>query len=290
MFKKILLLTAAIVTSSFATWDYFGLLQNNSGSVKTGLYYDWDGDWSQMGLKVGARVNIVPQFELSFQSFGYQFWGEKECDDDDEKPECKTYEEGGKGLRDLVIGARYALDPELYLFLDFNLPIGRDKNDGNGTTSPSNHEMYIYAGAQHHRDIASIKGASYGAEAGLFWGFKHHDRERGLELRLGGEFDFTLPSAPVTLLVGGQFWFRLFASEYDASAYGTGTKKDKEMHDDWSHQWKFWVGASVPLSDDISIKGTIIARSQDLKNKSYEPDIMMEGDALGVTLEMEFKF
>ena len=69
MFKKILLLTAAIVTSSFATWDYFGLLQNNSGSVKTGLYYDWDGDWSQMGLKVGARVNIVPQFELSFQSF-----------------------------------------------------------------------------------------------------------------------------------------------------------------------------------------------------------------------------
>jgi hypothetical protein len=62
------------------------------------------------------------------------------------------------------------------------------------------------------------------------------------------------------------------------------------MHDDWSHQWKFWVGASVPLSDDISIKGTIIARSQDLKNKSYEPEIVMEGDALGVTLEMEFKF
>ena len=95
MFKKILLLTAAIVTSSFATWDYFGLLQNNSGSVKTGLYYDWDGDWSQMGLKVGARVNIVPQFELSFQSFGYQFWGEKECDEDNN---C-GYADGGKGLR-----------------------------------------------------------------------------------------------------------------------------------------------------------------------------------------------
>ena len=280
MIKKIILLAAVIATSSFATWDYFSLLQNNQGSVKAGLYYDWDGDWSQMGLKVGGRVNITPSFELSFQSFGYQFWGEHECDN------CP---EGGKGIRDLAIGARYALDPELYFFLDFNLPIGNDKVKGSGTshatTPPSNHEMYIYAGAQHSRNINSIKGASYGTEAGLFWGFKHHERERGLELRLGGEFDYLLPSAPVTLLIGGQFWFRIFASEYN-----NGTKKDKEMHDDWSHQWKIWVGASVPLSDAISLKGQIIARSQDLKNKNYEPDIVMEGDALGFTLDMEFKF
>ena len=32
MFKKVILLAAAIATSSFATWDYFGLLQNNSAS------------------------------------------------------------------------------------------------------------------------------------------------------------------------------------------------------------------------------------------------------------------
>jgi hypothetical protein len=235
-----------------------------------------------MGLKVGARVNIVPQFELSFQSFGYQFWGEKECDEDNN---C-GYADGGKGLRDLVIGARYALDPELYLFLDFNLPIGRDKNDGNGTTPPSNHEMYIYAGAQHHRDIASIKGASYGAEAGLFWGFKHHDRERGLELRLGGEFDYTLPSAPVTLLVGGQFWLRLFKSEY------YNGNKDVDLHDDWSNQFKFWLGVSLAATDDISINGQIIARSQDLKKKAKDNGVQigMEGDALGFVVDIEFKF
>ena len=62
MFKKVLLLAALIATYSFATWDYFGLLQNNQGSIKAGLYYDKDDDWSQMGLKVGARFNISHKF------------------------------------------------------------------------------------------------------------------------------------------------------------------------------------------------------------------------------------
>lgn len=277
MFKKILLLTAAIVTSSFATWDYFGLLQNNQGSVKAGLYYDTDDDWSQMGLKVGARMNVTPQFELSLQGFGYQFWGEKDCD---------ACSEGGSGLRDLVIGARYALDPELYFFLDFNLPIGKDKAKGIGTTAPSSNEMFIYAGAQHHSDINAIKGAAYGTEAGLFWGFEHNKLERGLELRLGGEFDFTLPSAPVTLLVGGQFWLRLFKSEFDNG------QKDVDLHDDWSNQFKFWVGANFAINQQISLNGQIIARSQDLKKKAKDNNVQigMEGDALGFTVDMEFKF
>ena len=126
MIKKILLLAAALATSSFATWDYFSLLQNNQGSVKAGLYYDTDHDWSQMGFNVGARMNLSPQFELSIHSFGYQLWGETDCDN------C---EEGGGGLRDLAIGARFALDPELYFFLDFNLPIGKDHKRNFGRKS-----------------------------------------------------------------------------------------------------------------------------------------------------------
>ena len=277
MFKKIILLAAVIATYSFATWDYFGLLQNSQGSFKAGLYYDTDDDWSQMGLRVAARMNVTPQFELSLQGFGYQFWGETDCD---------ACAEGGSGLKDLAIGARFALDPELYLFLDFNLPIGKDKAKGYGTTAPSSHEMYIYAGAQHHKDISSIKGAAYGTEAGLFWGFEHHDRERGLELRLGGEFDYTLPSAPVTLLVGGQFWLRLFKSEY------YNGNKDMDLHDDWSNQFKFWLGVSLAATDDISINGQIIARSQDLKKKAKDNGVQigMEGDALGFVVDVEFKF
>lgn len=277
MIKKVILLAAAIATSSFATWDYFGLLQNNQGSVKAGIYYDTDDDWSQMGLKVGARMNATPQLELSLQGFGYQFWGETDCD---------ACSEGGSGLRDLVIGARFALDPELYFFLDFNLPIGKDKAKGYGTTAPSNHEMYIYAGAQHHNEINAIKGASFGTEAGLFWGFRHHDKERGLEARLGGEFDYALPSIPMTLLVGGQFWFRLFRSEYD-----NGTKSDAKLHDDWSTQFKFWFGASFAVNSNMAINGQIIARSQNLKKRAADGTaIMMEGDALGFTMDVEFKF
>ena len=276
MIKKVLLLAAALVTSSFATWDYFGLLQNNQGSIKAGLYYDKDDDWSQMGLKVGARFNISPKFELSLQSFGYQFWSETDCD---------ACEEGGNGIRDLMIGGRFAMTPMVNLFLDFNLPIGREKYDGLGTTPPSHHEIFLYFGAQIHNDIASIKGAAFGSEAGVFWGFEHHKQERGLELRIGGELDYTLPSAPVTLLIGGQLWLRLFRSEYDNG------NKDVSLHDDWSNQWKFWVGAEFAVTNQILIKGKIIARSEDIKRKSKDPfTINMEGDAVGFTLDVEFKF
>lgn len=277
MIKKIILLAAMIATSSFATWDYFGLLQNNQGSVKAGLYYDKDDDWSQMGLKVGARMNATPQLELSLQGFGYQFWGETDCD---------ACAEGGSGIRDLVIGARFALDPELYFFLDFNLPIGKDKAKGTGTTAPSSGEMYIYAGAQHHRDINAIKGAAYGTEAGVFWGFRHHNKERGLETRFGGEFDYKLPAAPVTLLVGAQFWLRVFRSEYD-----NGVKSDAKLHDDWSTQFKCWFGATFNINENVSLNGQIIARSQNLKKKAVDGNsIPMEGDALGFNLDFEFKF
>ncbi len=271
MIKKIILLAAAIATSSFATWDYFGLLADGQVSTKAGIYYDWDGDWSQMGLKVGARMNIAPQIELSVQSFGFQFWGEWDCD---------ACPDGGYGLRDLVLGSRYALDPELYFFLDFNIPIGREKGAG---TPPSQGEIYLYFGAQHHKNIEAVQGVSYGAEAGIFWGFEHDDLERGLEVRFGGELDYKLPKVPLTLLVGAQFWLRVFESE----------DNDKGLHDSWSDQWKFWFGANYAIKENISINGQIILRSQDLehrKNNEGFRQIPMEGDAFGFTVDMEFKF
>jgi hypothetical protein len=42
----------------------------------------------------------------------------------------------------------------------------------------------------------------------------------------------------------------------------------------------------------MSLNGQIIARSQDLKKKAKDNGVQigMEGDALGFTLDMEFKF
>ena len=170
-------------------------------------------------------------------------------------------------------------------FLDFILPVGSTDWDGPGTSTPGQDELALYLGAQFSMPTG-VPGFKFGTEGGIFWGFEHHNLERGLELRLGGEFDYTLPSAPLTLMVGGQFWLRLFKSEY------YNGNKDVDLHDDWSNQFKFWIGATFNINDNMSLNGQIIARSQDLKKKAKDNGVQigMEGDALGFTLDMEFKF
>jgi len=277
MIKRAILLAAALATCSFATWDYFGVSQESQGAVKAGIYYDTDNDWSQMGIKASARFNASPKLELSIQGFGLQFWGETECD------QC---EEGGAGLRDMTIGGRYTMNPMLSLFIDFNLPIGKDSPTSGSRTPPSKGEIFLYFGGQYHNKIESLKGFSFGTEAGFFWGFEHHDLERGLELRLGGELDYKLTSAPVTVLFGSQLWIRIFNSERKVNG------RTRTMSDDWSNQWKFWVGANFAVTNNISINAQAIFRSQDLESKPRDGgvEITMEGDAKGVTLDVEFKF
>ena len=109
MFKKIALASAIAASAAFATWDYYPVLDAGKGSAAAGLYYDWDNDWSQAGLKVGARYSLIQNLELSLQSWGYQFWGETDCNG------CAN---GGDGLRDLIIGARYGLAPMITAFVD----------------------------------------------------------------------------------------------------------------------------------------------------------------------------
>jgi hypothetical protein len=48
----------------------------------------------------------------------------------------------------------------------------------------------------------------------------------------------------------------------------------------------------LAATDDISINGQIIARSQDLKKKAKDNGVQigMEGDALGFVVDVEFKF
>ena len=109
MFKKIALASALAASAAFATWDFYPVLEAGKGSAEAGLYYDWYHDWSQAGLKVGARYSIIQNLEVSLQGWGFQFWSETDCNG------C---ENGGDGLRDLTIGGRYQIDPMVALFLD----------------------------------------------------------------------------------------------------------------------------------------------------------------------------
>ena len=125
MFKKVFLAVALAITASFATWDYFPIRPAGSGTGEAGLYYDWDHSWSQAGISAGARFSLLPVLELSVVGFGFQFWGEEDCDG------CAN---GGRGLRDVTVGGRFQITPMVSAFLDAHLPIGREESDGYATT------------------------------------------------------------------------------------------------------------------------------------------------------------
>ena len=266
MFKKIALAAALVTSAAFATWDYYPVLDAGKGSVAGGLYYDWDDDWSQAGLKVGARYSLIQNLELSLQSWGYQFWGETDCDG------CAN---GGDGLRDMIIGARYGIAPMITVFLDVNLPIGNEDWDGNGTTTPGSDEIFIYAGAQFSMPINEVPGMKFGTEAGILWGFEHDNNERGLDIHLGGEVAYTVPDVGVTPFVGLQIKYRLTESTWEEGG------KEYGHNDDGHKQINIWLGADYfVIPNQLDVIGKLFIRSGKVD----------DGDATGLYVGVEFFF
>ena len=266
MFKKIILAAALAVTASFATWDYFPVLPAGQGSAKGGLYYDWDGDWSQAGLEVGARFSLIEKLELSLQSWGYQFWSEEDC---------KGCVNGGDGLRDLTIGARFEVAPMITAFLDFHLPIGNDDYSKNGH-APSTDEIALYLGGQFSMEVPNAPGFKFGTEAGIDWGFEHNHYDRGLELHIAGEADYTIQSIGLTPLLGLKFKFKVFEDEWEDGA-GKEHGEDNSGH----NQIQIWLGAQYAVVPNLSVLAKLIVRSGD-------PE--MGGDASGLYAGVEFFF
>ena len=175
MLKKVFLAVTVAMSTAFATWDYYPIPDSTHGSAEAGLYYDKDHKWSQAGLKMGARFTMIKSLEISLTEWGYQFWNETDCSG------CVN---GGDGVRDLTIGARYAVAPMVTAFLDLNLPVGDDEHDGQGTNPPSSGETSLYFGAQFSTPT-KLAGFKFGTEAGFLWGFEHDNHERGLDIHLG---------------------------------------------------------------------------------------------------------
>ena len=269
MFKKIILAAALAVSAAFATWDYYPVLEAGKGSVEGGLYYDWHHQWSHAGLKIGARYSLIQDLELSLQSWGFQFWGETDCNG------CAN---GGSGLRDLTLGARYQVAPMFSAFLDLLLPVGNDDYDGPGTTHPSSDEIALYLGGQFSMPIKEAPGLKFGTEAGLFWGFEHDNNERGLELHMGGEIAYTVPNVGLTPFFGLQLKFRITESTWegeDGNEYGAD--------DDGDHQIILWLGCGYfVLPNQLEIRGKLFVRSGDHDD--------MGGDASGLYVGAEFFF
>ncbi|MCQ2054821.1 MAG: transporter [Fibrobacter sp.] len=266
MLKKLFLAIALVATASFATWDYFPVLPAGQGSVKGGLYYDWDGDWSQAGLDLGVRFSVIENLEIALLGWGYQFWSEDDC---------KGCPNGGDGLRDLTLAGRYQITPTVNGFLDFHLPVGNDDFGKNGH-APSTDEIALYFGAQFSMALPDAPGFKFGSEAGLDWGFEHNGFERGLEIHLGAEADYTIPNTMVTPFLGLQFKLKLFEDEYEAA-----DGKEYGQDNSGNNQIQIWLGAAFAIDPNISIKGQLIVRSGDQD---------MGGDATGLYVGCEFVF
>lgn len=260
MLKKVILAAALAVSATFAAWDYYPVLEAGKGSVKGGLYYDWDHDWSQAGLELGVRYTLIQNLELSLQGWGYQFWSEVDCKD------CVN---GGDGMRDLAIGVRYQFDPMVNAFIDFHLPVG--------SSEVTNEEISFYAGAQFSMAVASVPGLKFGAEGAIDWGFEHDNYERGLDLHLSGEVGYTVPNVGITPFVGLKIKYRLTESEVE---WDDG--KEHGQNDDGDKHISIWLGADyfvIPNQLDLVAKLIVRSGSQ-----------LLGGDATGLYVGCEFFF
>lgn len=270
MFKKVFLAVALAITASFATWDYFPIRPAGSGTGEAGLYYDWDHSWSQAGISAGARFSLLPVLELSVVGFGFQFWGEEDCDG------CAN---GGRGLRDVTVGGRFQITPMVSAFLDAHLPIGREESDGYATTPPGNDEFALYFGAQFSMDVKEAPGLKFGTEAGFDWGFEHDwnghkNFERGLELHMAAEMDYTVPKSQVTPYLGMKFKLQLTEDTWDVG------KEEHGNNDDFDDgQFNFWLGVAVNINPALYVKAHLMFRSGD-----------MDGEATGLYMAAGFNF
>lgn len=258
MFKKIALAAALVSNAAFATWDYYPVLEGGKGSAKGNLYYDWDHDWSQAGLGIGARFSVIQNLEISLQDWGYQFWSEVDC---------SGCENGGDGLRDLTIGGRYQFDPMVNAFVDMHLPVGGDE--------VTNDEISLYLGSQFSMAINEAPGLKFGTEAGILWGFEHDNFERGLDIHLGGEIAYTVPNVGVTPFFGLQIKYRLTESEEERGG------KEYGKDDDGNKQVNLWLGADYfVIPNQLDIWAKLIVRSGKVD----------DGDASGLNVGAEFFF
>ena len=287
MFKRIILATALAISASFATWDYYPIPDSTHGSAEAGLYYDWDHDWSQAGIKMGARFTMIKSLEIALTEWGYQFWNETDC------PNCVN---GGDGVRDLTIGVRYEVMPMITAFLDLNLPVGDDEYDGQGTNPPSSNETSLYLGAQLSAPV-NLAGFKFGTEVGILWGFEHDDHrsnghkseERGLDIHLGAEMAYTVPKVGVTPYIGFLLKYRLTECVW----YENNKKETEHGYDDRrSRQYNLWFGLAYDINPLITVKAHLIFRDEKYKGSSWDDENLhhLGGDADGFYMAVVFNF
>ena len=69
MFKKIILASALAISTSFASWDLFPVLENHKGQTRFtttySTYSDEGREYHALNLTLGSRYTVFPDLELA---------------------------------------------------------------------------------------------------------------------------------------------------------------------------------------------------------------------------------
>lgn len=198
MFKKIALAAALTATASFATWNYFPVLENHKGQAEVGFKYGMPADKVSTGdLFAGVRYTVIPNLEVATK-FDYRLFTDLDGND------------GADGIDNLPIMLRYQFMPILNAFLDVDLPIGDEGvvswNDGLG----------LYFGVQFSQNFGMV---NFGSEAGLQIRTEGDDEmSPPYNLHIGLEGDFAI-NPMFTPYVGLDFdmWLGEFTHDGDSA-------------------------------------------------------------------------
>ena len=227
MIKKILLATALVASTTFATWDKFPVLEQGKGQAHVGVGYNMQGDVSQMGIYAGARYAVIPNLEPGL-NLPYTIFTDINGKD------------GADGLGNLAFMLRYQFMPIMNAFLDVDFPIGEEDlvDDGFG----------FHAGVQYSNNFGMF---SLGSELGFALATEGDDKiTPAYELNVGAELDFAVSSL-VTPYVGADLNIKVTYTEYD------GEFADVEADDSGDMGVWIYVGGDFiinPMFDvDVSV-------------------------------------
>ena len=191
MLKKIVLAAAVAATASFATWNYFPVLEAGKGQAEIGVTDKMQDKVNQLGLFVGARYTIIQNLELGLK-LPYTIFTHN--DGHDAKVD---------GLGNLPIMVRYQFMPILNAFVDVDLPIGDKKVVARGDG------LGVYFGVQYSQNFGMV---NFGSELGLRIRTEGDDDvSPPYNLHIGLEGDFAV-SQMFTPYVGADF--DMYLGEY----------------------------------------------------------------------------
>lgn len=193
MFKKIALACIFFATASFATWDFFPVLENNKGETRIGATFAKLGKPMALVPYVGSRYTVLPNLELAMIVPYY----------------VHLNINNENGLSNPKFMVRYQFLPFLNAFLDVEAPINKAPYTGDA--------WEFYFGTQYSQKFGIVNLGSqlgFGLETS---GDNDITPPFFSSATLEADFEFGIPVIP---LIGAGATMEIGKYSRDGKSYG----------------------------------------------------------------------